>query len=102
MKIYLEQVSRTNEFVAGLRKKFSLVKDKGITEELIAQLDADNKLLEGYNEEIEKLKAITKEKSREAARKLLEAKMRVKATKKIVKQNFEKDNWIDFGIKDKR
>lgn len=102
MKIYSEQVSKTQELIAGLKKEINLVKNKGINEEYIGRLEADNKLIASYNEDIDKLKAATKEKSREAARKLIEVKVRVKEAKKIVKQNFNQDSWKEFGIKDRR
>jgi len=102
MKVYLEQINKTNELIAGLRKKFSLVKNKGVDEEFIARLEADNKLLANYNEEIDQLKVTTKEKSSEAIRKLLEVKTRVKNAKEIIKQNFNSNSWLEFGIKDKR
>ena len=102
MKIYSDQVTKTQNLITGLKNKIELVKNKGINEEFISHLEADNKLIASYNDEIDKFKAAIKEKSREANRKLLEVKIRIKGAKKIVKQNFNSENWKEFGINDKR
>lgn len=102
MKVFLEQINRTQRLIAGLKDKIELVREKGLDEKFIAQLEADNNFIATNNEDIDKLKAEAKTKVRQINTRLIEVKIQVKKAKKIIKQNFEKGRWKEFGISDIR
>lgn len=59
-KVHLDQIEKTQQLLNGLKKNLTLLKDKGLDENFIKQLEADNNqaiILEGENE---KLKAEVK------------------------------------------
>ncbi|NMC58120.1 MAG: hypothetical protein GYA51_01800 [Candidatus Methanofastidiosa archaeon] len=102
MKVFLDQTNKTQKLIAGLKNKIELVKNKGLDDQFVAQLETDNKFIKTENEEIEKLKAEMKSKIKKANSKLLEVKNQVKKAKKIIKLNFEQTDWKGFGISDLR
>jgi hypothetical protein len=101
-KVISEQIEKTQMLVNGLKGKVELVKDKGLDNEFIDKLNAENKLMSTYNEELDKLKAELKAKTIQTNRKILEIKTQVKEAKRVIKRDFMQHQWKEFGITDKR
>lgn len=101
-KVISEQIEKIQMLLTGLKSKVELVKNKGIDNEFLNKLDANNKQLAVYNEELDKLKSDLKAKTIETNRKRLEIKAQVKDAKKIIKRDYLQPQWKDFGITDKR
>lgn len=101
-KVYSDQIVKAQSLVYGLKRNLELLKSKGINKEFISKLEADNNLALSYDEENEKIKADLRAKARRANAKLNEIKAQVKAAKKIIKNDFDKSKWEQFGIADKR
>ena len=101
-KVISEQIEKIQMLLTGLKSKVELVKNKGIDNEFLNKLDANNKQLAVYDEELDKLKADLKAKTIETNRKRLEIKAQVKDAKKIIKRDYLQPQWKDFGITDKR
>lgn len=101
-KVFSENINKTALLIKGLRENIDLVSDKGIDEKVIDVLEEENKLLEGFNRELDQLRLELRTKSRKANMQLLALKKHVKEAKKIVKTNFEHNKWKKFGIVDKR
>lgn len=101
-KVVLEQIEKTKMLVDGLRNKAVLVQNKGLDEAFVSKLESDNKVMEAYNAELDKLKADLRTKTFEANRKMVEIKMQIREAKRIVKREFEQPRWKEFGIIDKR
>lgn len=101
-KAIKEQVSRFSEIVDGMKSNFSLLQGKGIDQAQLNKLKEDLAVIDKQNEEIDKIKAEVKERSRALTMNLLRAKTDIKEAKKVVKQNFDNSQWQKFGILDKR
>jgi hypothetical protein len=101
-KVYSDQVAKTQLLLTGLKKNVELLKNKGINNEFISRLEADNRLAATYNDENDKLKADVRTKTRQANAKLNEVKRQVQEAKKVIKRDFEKTQWQDFGLQDKK
>ncbi|BDX38858.1 hypothetical protein CYCD_22130 [Tenuifilaceae bacterium CYCD] len=102
MKILSEQTNKVDKIIVGLKGKINLVKEKGIDDKFIAEMEVSNKFIKANNEALEKLKTESKIKAREANLRLIELKVQIQKVKKIVKQNFYQSRWKEFGITDKR
>lgn len=101
-KIYSQQVAKVQALVAGLNANAALVKAKGIDYQFIKKLDAENNAAAGYNMECEKQKAELKLKVGQANAQLDEVKKMARQAKKIIKMNFDKSRWQEFGVADLR
>ena len=101
-KVYAEQVEKAKTLVAGLRKNFDAVKNRGISREQIDALDALSKEAERMNAEIEALREEVRQKAAKASKKLIEMKNQMMVAKKTVKNNFTPYKWPEFGVMDKR
>ena len=99
-KVYAEQIEKAKVLVAGLRKNFDAVKNRGISREQIDVLDALTKETERMNAEVEALREEVRQKT--ASRKLFEMKHQMMVAKKTVKTNFTPYKWPEFGVMDKR
>jgi uncharacterized linocin/CFP29 family protein len=101
-KVHLDQIEKTQQLLNGLKKNLSLLKDKGLDENFIKQLETDNNQAIILEEENEKLKAEVKIKTARVNKKIDEIKSQVKTAKTVIKENFVQERWINFGINDKR
>ena len=102
MKVISKQINKTQRLITGLKNKAELVKNKGIDEKFVAQLEMDTNFVRINNEESDKLKTEARSKAKQANLRLIEVKIQVKKAKKIIKQNFEQSRWREFGIFDAR
>jgi outer membrane lipopolysaccharide assembly protein LptE/RlpB len=98
---YPEKVSRAQVMVAGLNSNAEQVARRGITAEFIRDLDTHTAEAIALNSEQEKLKADLKSKTAQLEAKLSEVTRAMSEAKKIVKLDFPKDRWKEFGITDK-
>lgn len=101
-KIYSEQVQKARMLVAGLKKNYEQVKNRGISREQIEQLEKDADLASNYNNELDALRAEVSTKAAVANRKLTEVKNNTQNMKQIIKRCFDQSRWQDFGVMDKR
>lgn len=101
-KVYTEQVQKAEALSAGMKKNYERIKNKGIRPEAIDELHTKALELEAMSREIDKIKAETSNKVRIAQEKLAELKNDMLQIKQIIKPAFSQEQWIDFGIADKR
>jgi len=101
-KVHLQQVSKVQAIIAGLKANIDLVKDKGIDDQFIQKLEKENNHAAECNEECENLKNDVKVKVRRTNMQFDEVKRMTLHAKKIVKLNYDKEKWKDFGISDLR
>ncbi|MEI7677298.1 MAG: hypothetical protein WCJ03_11005 [Bacteroidales bacterium] len=99
---YAEQISNAQVMVSGLKGNADKVVRRGIDGVFVTGLDANLQTVTTLNNEQEKLKADLKAKTAELDAKLLEVEAAVAEAKKIVKMDFPKEQWKEFGIADKR
>ena len=101
-KMYSDQIEKTQLLLKEMKNNIGRLKGKGLDENYLCNLKNDTDLLATYNIDYDKLKADFKAKSIQINIKLEEVKKQVKEAKKILKRNFEQNEWKDFGVLDKR
>lgn len=101
-KTYLTQVEKVKSFVEGTRNHYDMVKDRGISEQQLAEMERMAKEAEQLNSEVERLRLETSEKLKEANDKLQQMKDAWLPVKNHVKASFDMTKWPMFGIEDKR
>lgn len=101
-KVYSDQIEKVHLLLAGLKKNLNLVKDKGLDEAFIKQLEADARVAEDFNNKNDELKAELKTNIRKVNVKLEDIKEQVKKAKKVIKLSFSQESWVGFGVHDKR
>lgn len=101
-RMYSEQIEKTRLLVNGLKNNIGRVRDKGLDEKFLNDLETGNGLMSIYNEEYDRLKVDFKTKSIQTNKKLEEVKKQVKEAKRILKRSFEQSEWKDFGVFDKK
>lgn len=101
-KTYLTQVEKVKSLVGGVRNHYDLVKNHGITEQQLDQMEQLAKEAEVLNDEVERLRLETSQKLKEANEKLQAMKEVWLPVKSQIKSSFDATKWQMFGIEDKR
>lgn len=101
-KIHSELITKTRLLVSGMMKNVELIKDKGLDAQFLKRLKDDTDQIAEINEECEKLKSEAKAKTKQLNIKINEVRKQLRDSKKIIKRDFEKEQWIKFGISDSR
>jgi hypothetical protein len=101
-KLLDEQVKKTEMLIFGLRKNKHVLARLDMDEEVINELEAENRALETDNQELEQLKTELKEKSRKANLRLHAIRETFMLVKGKVKRSTHAEIWKDLGIMDKK
>lgn len=101
-KVYSEQEQIAQMLTSGLKKNLGLIKDYGVNQDDILELEIAAKQAAAIGKEVDKMRELTREKASEANAKLTIVKSKIHDIKLIIKRNFEQSRWQDFGISDKR
>lgn len=101
-KVYLDEVKKAQTLVAGLRKNYELVKNRGISREEIANLEKCAKEASEMDQEVESIRVNLSMKVMQKNQKIIDTKRSMHNLKKIIKEYFNQSSWPDFGILDKR
>ncbi len=101
-KTYLIQVEKVKSLVGGIRSHYDMVKDQGITEPQLDEMEQMANEAECLNAEVERLRLETSQKIKEANEKLRKMKEVWLPIKNKVKLSFDSTKWLMFGIEDKR
>lgn len=101
-KTYSDQMDKAKVLIAGLRKNYEQIKDRGISLNELSMLEKAIGEGEKLNKEVERLRSETSEMSTQANRKLITVKDKSLELKRIVKRHIDIDHWNDFGVMDKR
>ena len=97
-----EQISSARLMADGLKKRADAVSKVGITEEKMQELEAETAALAALDSAQEELKSALKIKTaelEEARKKLTET---MSTMRKLVKIAVNQNDWLTFGIADKR
>lgn len=98
---YAERISDAQVMAAGLKNNASQIARRGLDAAFIAELEADRTDAAALNDQQEKLKSDLKQKSADLEAKLAELDKKMAEAKKVVKMDFPKEQWAQFGITDK-
>jgi hypothetical protein len=97
-----EQVKKAEMLISGLRNNVEIMKNAGLNEMLISELETENSVLSKQNRALEQLLEEARPISKEANRKLLEVRTKYQEIKKKVKLSTESSKWEQVGVMDKR
>lgn len=101
-KTISEQVVKAQTLVSGLRKQWDLVKGKGLDDKYLKELEEGGKELQACDEAVEKIRMELHERIKETNEKLIALKEKMLVARKTVKMNFSQEQWVKFGVTDKR
>lgn len=101
-KTYTDLVAKVNMLVAGLSKNQEKVNALGVTANEIESLKSQAEELDVINAELEKLRAEVSEKAHIANARLTALRELTTSVKVKVKKNVDPQQWLSFGIPDKR
>jgi ABC-type transporter Mla subunit MlaD len=101
-KTISEQVKKAEMLISGLRNNVEIMKNAGLNEMLISELETENSVLNKQNQELERLLEEARPISKDANQKLSEVRTKYQEIKKKVKLSTEPSRWERVGIVDKR
>lgn len=101
-KTYSDQLNKAKVLVAGLKRNYEQIKNRGISLEELNNFGNAISEAEKLNSEVERLRLETSEMVAQANRKLITVKDKALEFKRIVKRYNDISKWTDFGVMDKR
>ena len=101
-KTFEQNVEKTTAMTAGIRKNLKEVTSLGIIEKDLISLEAEAQKAIEMIREVENLRAVVSQKLKSANDQLEGIKERSKFFRMIIKNNYPQEEWIRFGITDKR
>lgn len=101
-KTYSDQLDKAKVLVAGLRRNYEQIRNRGISPENLTDLENAISEAEILNGEVERLRSEINEALAAANQKLITIKDRTLEYKRIVKRYNDMSKWADFGVMDKR
>lgn len=101
-KTYSDQLNKAKVLVAGLKKNYEQIRNRGISLEELDSLENSISEAEKLNCEVERLRLETSEVATQANKKLITVKDKAVEFKRIVKRYNDISKWADFGVMDKR
>jgi len=96
------QVGKSETLIAGLRQHLSELSDKGIHAATLDGMEKDLDSLRAANEECDRLRAELSQKVRAMNGVLQQVKDSFAANKRIVKVSYPQEDWVKYGVTDKR
>ena len=94
-----QQIVKSRMLITGFRRNINVL---GVTEAELNAMDVELRKLVEINAECDKLREELSVKVKNMNSILNVVKARYFNYKKIIKQNYSQERWIDFGVADKR
>ena len=101
-KTYLMHLDKTKSLISGFKANYNVVKEYGISQENLSELEDAVREAEKLNQEVEQKRAEVNAIVPVANKKLTEIKNITAGWKRMIKSKIDKEKWINFGIMDKR
>ena len=98
----LNEIDKADVLVAGLRKNLEEVKKLGITTDAINRLEEASKALRQKDAEVDELRRQATLKAHENLELIADLKAQMLAMRNAVKTHYPQNEWIKFGVQDKR
>ena len=98
----LNEIDKADVLVAGLRKNLEDVKKLGITTNAINRLEEASKALRQKDAEVDALRRRATLKAHENLELIADLKAQMLAMRNAVKARYPQNEWIKFGVQDKR
>lgn len=96
------QIEKSRILIDGLRNNISALADKGVTAAELDRMDGSLDMLREANRECDELRAALSEKVRGMNTILLSVKEAFAEKKRVVKGHYPKEEWMRYGVQDKR
>ena len=97
-----QQIEKSRMLITGFRRNINVLSDRGVTEAELNAMDVEVRKLVEINAECDKLREELSVKVKNMNSILNVVKDSFFNYKKIIKQNYSQERWIDFGVADKR
>jgi len=98
----LNEIDKADVLVAGLRKHLKEAQELGITIDALNRLEEAAKALRQKDAEVEELRRQTTLKVRENTNLIADMKNQMLSMRKAVKARYPQNEWIKYGVQDKR
>ncbi|MCR5424818.1 MAG: hypothetical protein K6E93_08710 [Bacteroidales bacterium] len=98
----LKEIDKADVLVAGLRKHPNEVKELGITTDAINRLEESSNALRQKDAEMDQLRRQVTLKAHENMALIADLKVQMLSLRKAVKARYPQDEWIKYGVQDKR
>jgi hypothetical protein len=96
------QIQKSRLLIDGFRKHINELQAKGVTENELKRMESDLEALSAANKECDAIRAEMRAKSQNARKILTDVKEIFVEKKKIIKSNYPQEEWIKYGVTDKR
>lgn len=97
-----QQIEKSRMLITGFRRNINVLSYRGVTEAELNAMDVELRKLVEINAECDKLREELSVKVKNMNSILNVVKDSFFNYKKIIKQNYSQERWIDFGVADKR
>lgn len=101
-KTIATQIEKATTLVVGLRKYAAIVEEKGIKAETVNQIEAYCKELQVYDLELDKLREEVHARVQITNEKLAQMKDEMQRIRMIIRNNYPQEEWINYGVLDKK
>lgn len=98
----LNEIDKADVLVAGLRKHLKEAQELGITIDALNRLEEAAKALRQKDAEVDELRRQTTIKVRENMNLIADMKDQMLTMRKAVKARYPQNEWIKYGVQDKR
>lgn len=98
----LNEIDKADVLVAGLRKHLKEAQELGITIDALNRLEEAAKALRQKDAEVDELRRQTTFKVRENMNLIANMKDQMLTMRKAVKARYPQNEWIKYGVQDKR
>ena len=96
------QIEKSRVLIEGLSKNIETLRDKGIVSDELQAMTADLERLKVANDECDKIREDLSQKVKNMNAILSGVKEAFAEKKRIIKVNYPQEQWIRYGVQDKR
>ncbi|MGM9704256.1 MAG: hypothetical protein ACI3YZ_12040 [Prevotella sp.] len=96
------QIEKSRVLIEGLSKNIETLRDKGIVSDELQAMTADLERLKVANDECDKIREELSQKVKNMNAILSGVKEAFAEKKRIIKVNYPQEQWIRYGVQDKR
>ena len=96
------QIENSRVLIEGLSKNIETLRDKGIVSDELQAMTADLERLKVANDECDKIREELSQKVKNMNAILSGVKEAFAEKKRIIKVNYPQEQWIRYGVQDKR
>ncbi len=96
------QIEKSHVLIEGIRKNINALRDKGFSEQELGQMESDLVDLKKANDECDAARLELSGKVKRCNELLTRVKERFADKKKTIKGYYPQEEWIRYGVQDKR